>query len=185
MDQGSFILEAEEQRWAIDLGAEAYAKTEAAISDFWSMSQNSRRWSLTRYNNLSHNTLTFSSTYPTFTPARQNVNSKATFISHSDAPHDRYVSIDLTPVYTGISGVAVNNVQRAVAMIANRYSWLSSGTSGKLNIKHTYLSDAGQRSRTTTQRVNIVTFHNLFCNGGIICMTILSIELIAEEVSLA
>ena len=57
MDAGSFILEAQGVRWAIDLGAESYHKIESLGMNLWSMSQESDRWKIYRLGTSSHNEL--------------------------------------------------------------------------------------------------------------------------------
>ncbi|MDR2674349.1 MAG: heparinase II/III-family protein [Opitutaceae bacterium] len=58
MDAGSFILEADGVRWAIDLGMQSYETLESKGIKLWGRAQDSQRWSVFRLNNFSHNTLT-------------------------------------------------------------------------------------------------------------------------------
>lgn len=58
MDAGSFVFEADGVRWAIDLGGAPYHALETAGVDLWNMKQDSGRWKIFQYHNLSHNTLT-------------------------------------------------------------------------------------------------------------------------------
>lgn len=57
MDIGSFVLEARGVRWAVDLGLQDYGSLERSGLDIWDREQDSDRWRVFRYNNLSHNTL--------------------------------------------------------------------------------------------------------------------------------
>ncbi len=59
MDAGSFILEADGVRWALDLGTENYDKMRAAKLDLWDYSQNSSRWTTFRVGPEGHNILRF------------------------------------------------------------------------------------------------------------------------------
>jgi hypothetical protein len=59
MDAGSFILEADGVRWAVDLGTESYDKMRAAKLDLWNYSQNSSRWTTFRVGPEGHNILRF------------------------------------------------------------------------------------------------------------------------------
>lgn len=59
MDVGSFVLEANGVRWAVDLGTESYDKMRAAKLDLWNYSQNSSRWTTFRVGSESHNILRF------------------------------------------------------------------------------------------------------------------------------
>lgn len=58
MDAGSFVLEADGVRWAVDLGAQNYFSIESKGWDLWGRGQQSDRWRVYRLNNFSHNTLT-------------------------------------------------------------------------------------------------------------------------------
>ena len=57
MDAGSFILEADGVRWALDLGTESYDKMRSAKLDLWNYSQNSSRWTTFRVGPEGHNIL--------------------------------------------------------------------------------------------------------------------------------
>ena len=57
MDIGSFVLDADGVRWAVDLGAEGYHGIESRGMNLWSSSQNSDRWTIFRQSNHGHNTL--------------------------------------------------------------------------------------------------------------------------------
>ncbi|HSM46694.1 MAG TPA: heparinase II/III family protein, partial [Draconibacterium sp.] len=58
MDIGSFVMEANDIRWAMDFGMSDYNKLETNGVDLWNMNQTSERWDVFRYNNMAHNTLT-------------------------------------------------------------------------------------------------------------------------------
>ena len=70
MDAGSFILEAEGVRWALDLGSESYNKMRQANLDLWNYSQNSSRWTTFRVGPEGHNILRFNG-------GRQQISGKA------------------------------------------------------------------------------------------------------------
>ena len=55
MDGGSFVLESEGVRWAVDLGAELYNKIESLGMTLWNLKQNSQRWTIFRLGTFSHN----------------------------------------------------------------------------------------------------------------------------------
>ena len=58
MDVGSFVLDANGERWVSDLNSENYAVAEANIlGSFFSTQQESNRWKVYRENNASHNVL--------------------------------------------------------------------------------------------------------------------------------
>lgn len=57
MDAGSFVLDANGVRWAMDLGSHDYNKLESQGIKIWNKQQNSQRWEVFRYHVASHNTL--------------------------------------------------------------------------------------------------------------------------------
>lgn len=61
MDIGSFILESNGVRWAVDLGRESYphARANGLAADLFKTTQNSKRWSIFRCGPESHNLLRF------------------------------------------------------------------------------------------------------------------------------
>lgn len=59
MDSGSFIMEAQGVRWAMDLGTESYDKMRAAKLNLWDYSQDSNRWTTFRAGPEAHNILRF------------------------------------------------------------------------------------------------------------------------------
>ena len=59
MDVGSFILEADGVRWALDLGTESYSVMRAAKIDLWNYTQSSSRWTTFRVGPQGHNLLLF------------------------------------------------------------------------------------------------------------------------------
>ncbi|MBN1818535.1 MAG: heparinase II/III family protein, partial [Sedimentisphaerales bacterium] len=94
MDVGSFVLDAQGVRWAADLGPENYHKIESLGMNLWDGSPDGQRWTIFRYNNLSHNTLVVNGQH-------QKVNGKAPLIRYSDKEAFPHVVIDLSDVYTG------------------------------------------------------------------------------------
>ncbi|MCD8312676.1 MAG: heparinase II/III-family protein, partial [Bacteroidales bacterium] len=57
-DAGSFVFDAEGVRWAADLGWQTYRIAEEHLKEFWSNRNGSDRWSVFRFKNQNHNTLT-------------------------------------------------------------------------------------------------------------------------------
>lgn len=93
MDVGSFVMESDGERWAIDFGPQNYNSLEQKGVDLWNMSQTSQRWEVFRYNNFVHNTLTVNGQL-------QRVDGKATFISSSDAENFMNAVMDMSSVYS-------------------------------------------------------------------------------------
>ncbi len=110
MDVGSFVFEADSIRWAIDLGAEDYNTAETRGVDLWEMDQESQRWDVFRYNNRSHNTLTFNDKL-------QRVDGSAQIIESDSSTARRFVKTDLTSIYAG----QVEKVERTISLVNNDY----------------------------------------------------------------
>lgn len=110
MDIGAFIMEANGIRWAIDLGAENYNSIEEKGIDLWNMKQDGQRWSLFRYNNLSHNTLTVNGSL-------QRVDSHTPIIKFLNNPMFMGAIIDMTKVYDD----QLQDAKRGVAIVDKQY----------------------------------------------------------------
>jgi hypothetical protein len=94
MDVGSFILEADGVRWAVDLGAQDYNDMESRGLDIWNRNQDSDRWHIYRYHNRSHNTLLVDD-------IGQVVKGKAAITNFSDDPAFPHTIMDMSEVYAG------------------------------------------------------------------------------------
>jgi hypothetical protein len=92
MDVGSFVMDANGERWAMDFGMQDYNSLETAGVDLWNRDQNSQRWEVFRYNNFVHNTLTVNNHL-------QKVEGKSKFISFSDSPLMINAVTDISSVY--------------------------------------------------------------------------------------
>ncbi|MFD2570452.1 heparinase II/III family protein [Spirosoma soli] len=109
MDVGSFILEADGVRWAIDLGTESYDKMRAAKLTLWDYSQNSTRWNTFRVGPEGHNILRFDG-------ARQDITGKAEITTLPAEKGAVGNTVYLTPLYRN----QVARVQRNVTLRADR-----------------------------------------------------------------
>ena len=94
MDVGSFVLDAQAVRWAVDLGPESYHKIESRGMNLWGRSQNAERWKIFRYNNLSHSTLVVDGQH-------QKVNGNAPIVRFSGEKSFPHVVFDMSKVYQG------------------------------------------------------------------------------------
>jgi len=110
MDAGSFIMEADGERWAMDFGSENYNNIETKGIDLWNMKQNSPRWEVFRYNNKAHNTLIFDDSL-------QRVNGMSLISHYSKTPQFMNAVIDLTDIYKG----QVNSSNRGIAIVNQSY----------------------------------------------------------------
>jgi hypothetical protein len=110
MDAGSFILDADGVRWASDFGTEDYNSLETKGVDLWGRAQNSQRWTVFRYNNFVHNTLTIDGQL-------QIVKGKANIRSASSSPDFINATTDLSEIYKGLLAESV----RGVAIVNQQY----------------------------------------------------------------
>lgn len=94
MDGGAFVLDADGQRWAAELGAEGYHRIESRGMNFWSMKQDSQRWTVFRQSSLSHNTLVIDG-------ALQQAEGETRIVRFSADPKFPHSVADLSPVYAG------------------------------------------------------------------------------------
>lgn len=106
MDAGSFVLDSDGVRWALDLGAEPYNGIEIRGMDLWNRNQNSDRWTIFRLNNLSHNTLVIDDEL-------QVAAGNAPVEKFSDVPSRPFSIVDMTPVYKGQAASA----KRGIALL--------------------------------------------------------------------
>ncbi len=111
MDVGSFILEADGVRWAVDPGSQSYTTAyQAGIdSTLWSFKQDSPRWTIFRLGSEGHNLLRFDGApqrVAAFAPITR-------FVSTGPTPHTQ---LDLTAV----SGDAVKSARRGIMLLPDR-----------------------------------------------------------------
>ncbi|MEO5999607.1 MAG: heparinase II/III family protein [Chitinophagaceae bacterium] len=110
MDIGSFIMEADGVRWAMDFGMQNYESLESKKVDLWNMKQNSQRWQVLRYNNMDHNTLTVNNEL-------QKVEGDAPLTGFSKNPLFMNAVFDLSSVYKG----PLVKANRGIALVDKKY----------------------------------------------------------------
>ena len=110
MDIGSFIMEADGEKWAMDFGMQQYESLESKGIQLFGRTQDAQRWTVFRYTNLVHNTLTVNGQH-------QRVVGFAPITSSSATPSFMNATIDMTEVYKG----AVTKANRGVAIIDQKY----------------------------------------------------------------
>lgn len=103
MDIGSFIMEADGVRWAGDFGMQNYESLESKGMKIFGRDQDAERWTIFRYNNLAHNTLTIDGEH-------QRVNGYARIDRYSDDPAFSFAISDISEVYNGQLAQAVRGV---------------------------------------------------------------------------
>jgi hypothetical protein len=110
MDIGSFVLDANGERWAMDFGSQDYNSLESKGVKLWGMAQNSERWEIFRYNNFVHNTLTINGQL-------QQVAGYAPITSSSDNPGFMNAVTDMTKVYKG----QLKSALRGIGIVEKQY----------------------------------------------------------------
>jgi hypothetical protein len=109
MDTGSFVLDADGVRWAVDLGPENYHAIESRGMNLWSNAQNSDRWKIFRLNNLGHSALVIDD-------KPQVVSGNAPIVNFSDDYQRPFSIVDLTPVYRD----QLESAHRGIALLPSR-----------------------------------------------------------------
>ena len=110
MDIGSFVMEADGIRWAMDFGAQDYHSLESKGIDLWNMKQESPRWDVFRYNNMAHNTLTING-------KKQIIAGHAPIENSTEKRGQMSVSMDLTSLYE----TEVSSLKRGAGIINDEY----------------------------------------------------------------
>jgi len=134
MDIGSFVMEADGVRWAMDFGAQEYESLESKGLSIFGRSQDAVRWSIFRYNNFVHNTLTVNNQL-------QRVSGYAPLISSSNTPKFMSAVIDLTEVYKG----SLENAKRGIVLADKKYVEVRDvieSSSGETIVRWTLLTPA-------------------------------------------
>ncbi|MCL4180935.1 MAG: heparinase II/III family protein [Verrucomicrobia bacterium] len=106
MDIGSFVLDADGVRWALDLGAEGYHGIEARGMNLWNRAQNSDRWTIFRQSNLGHNTLVIDDQL-------QQAAASGKFVRFSTDAAFPHSVIEMSDVYAGQAA----SVHRGIALL--------------------------------------------------------------------
>ena len=109
MDIGSFVMDANGIRWAMDFGMEGYNALEVKGVDLWNLKQNSTRWNVFRYKNSSHNTLTVNDEL-------QNVKGFAPIEHHTERPGYMNGVVDLKEIYPQLE-----KAKRSISILEDRY----------------------------------------------------------------
>jgi hypothetical protein len=134
MDIGSFVMEADGERWAMDFGAQEYESLESKGLSIFGRNQTAQRWTVFRYNNFVHNTLTINDSL-------QRVVGYAPMISSANDKTSMRAVVDLSAVYKGM----LNSAKRGVAIVDKSYvivrDELEAG-SQQANVRWTLLTSA-------------------------------------------
>ena len=110
MDVGSFVMDANGERWSMDLGMQEYESLESNGVKLWGKEQDSERWRVYRYNNLAHSTLAFDYEF-------QLVEGFAGIKNYTQNPNFLSATSDITEVYKN----KVKSAKRGVAIVDQKY----------------------------------------------------------------
>ena len=137
MDIGSFVMEADGVRWAMDFGMQDYESLESKGIKLFGRTQDAERWTVFRLTNLVHNTLAIDSQH-------QLVTGNAPIVASSKNPNFMHTIIDLSEIYKGQvaaskRGIAV--VDKKQVMIRDEIETLGKETT----IRWTMLTPADVR----------------------------------------
>jgi hypothetical protein len=108
MDVGSFIVEADGVRWALDLGSQDYNSLEQAGVDLWNSKDGSQRWDVFRIGPDSHNILRIGN-HP------QPVKGRGEILSHTDSGPLPHTVFDISGVYAPYA----TSVMRGIAITSD------------------------------------------------------------------
>jgi hypothetical protein len=109
LDAGSFVMEGDGVRWAIDLKRPDYHPIEEAGLNLWDYGTGSDRWTIYRLNNFSHNTLVVNGSL-------QRPEGFASLVKHDGEGENPHTVLDLSAAYDG----QLASAQRGVSVFNER-----------------------------------------------------------------
>ena len=104
MDIGSFILDHQGVRWAVDIKGQGYQTFEELGMDIWDYTQGGDRWRVFSLNTLGHNTLVIDG-------QNQVVSGFAPIRSFSADPETPFTVVDMTEVYRDWAGGTIRGAR--------------------------------------------------------------------------
>jgi hypothetical protein len=110
MDVGSFVMEADGVRWALDFGSQSYESLESRGMSIFGLEQDAVRWTIFRLNNYSHSTLIFNNEL-------QSVKGHADIQKYSEDEAFMNAVSDISSMYQG----QVKKAERGVGIVSNNY----------------------------------------------------------------
>ncbi len=113
MDAGSFILECDGVRWALDVGPQGYGRLEAMKIDLWNFKDGSDRWRIFRLGPDGHNLLRFNNALPL-------VNASVKIVESRDTANGALTLLDGSALYPTL----VSRMQRGVKLASDRTVWI-------------------------------------------------------------
>jgi hypothetical protein len=148
MDVGSFIMESDGVRWAVDMGMQNYESLESRGMNIWGSDQNAVRWTVLRINNFIHNTLIVNDQL-------QRVKGYAKMDKYSDTPEFSFAVADMSTVYDDQLVLA----HRGAGIVDKKYAVVRDelqSASKSSKVRWQFLTEAevtvtGKNSATLTQ----------------------------------
>ncbi len=130
MDIGSFIMESDGVRWAMDFGSQNYESLESKGMSIFGREQDAERWTVFRLNNYSHSTLTVNESL-------QRVDGYAKIDTYSDDEKFMFATSDISTLYSGqlkraIRGVGI--VEGSYTIIRDEVETLDNSTKIRWNL---------------------------------------------------
>ncbi|MFT3934451.1 MAG: heparinase II/III family protein [Chitinophagaceae bacterium] len=110
MDVGSFVMDADGERWAMDFGYQDYESLESKNIDLWADKQDGQRWKIFRYNNFAHNTITINNEL-------QRVKGFAPLAMVAKSKSFTAAVTDISTLYAG----QLANAKRGIGLCNNEY----------------------------------------------------------------
>lgn len=110
MDVGSFVMEADGVRWALDFGSQSYESLESRGMSIFGRTQDAVRWTIFRLNNYAHSTLTFSDSL-------QRVTGHADIDKYSEREEFMNAVSDISTMYEG----QVKKAERGVGIVNQKF----------------------------------------------------------------
>jgi hypothetical protein len=141
MDAGTFVMDAQGIRWAIDLGGHPYHALESRGLQIWGKTQDAQRWQINRYSNYFHNTLTVDNKL-------HKVDGKAEIIMHDERESYSFTVVELSPVFEG----QLASAKRGVALCDAGYVMVR--------------DEVKNNNQQITIRWNMITHENVSVSGN-------------------
>ncbi|MFT4569087.1 MAG: hypothetical protein ACI9FN_004057, partial [Saprospiraceae bacterium] len=111
MDIGSFIMESDGVRWAMDFGSQNYESLESKGMSIFGREQDAERWTVFRLNNYSHSTLTVNESL-------QRVDGYAKIDTYSEDEKFMFATSDISTLYNG----QLKRATRGVGIVEGTYT---------------------------------------------------------------
>lgn len=152
MDVGSFILEADNIRWATDLGSQNYESLESLGMKIFGKDQNAERWTIFRMNTFSHNVLIVDD-------EQQRVNGHAKIDRYSDEENFMFSISDISRVYdsqlkSASRGIALKDLQYTI--VRDEFETLDKATKLRWQMVTNSTVVLGEKEATLTDNGKIL-----------------------------